>query len=60
MDHLTNMKTRLIKRGVRTVRHSRAITFHLFEVAINGGLSRAWPVHQCERCKVMASPISQR
>ena len=33
---LTNLQTRLIKIGARVVRHARAITFQLAEVAVSG------------------------
>ena len=35
---LTSLQTRLIKTGARVVRHARAITFQLAEVAISGSL----------------------
>ncbi len=35
---LTSMQTRLIKIGARVVRHARAITFQLAEVAVSGNL----------------------
>lgn len=35
---LTSLQTRLIKVGVRAVRHARVITFQLAEVAVNGAL----------------------
>lgn len=35
---LTSLQTRLIKIGARVVRHARAITFQLAEVAVSGGL----------------------
>jgi len=37
-SHLTSLQTRLIKIGARVVRHARAITFQLAEVAVNGDL----------------------
>jgi hypothetical protein len=33
---LTSLQTRLIKIGARVVRHARAITFQLAEVAVSG------------------------
>jgi hypothetical protein len=33
---LTSLQTRLIKTGARVVRHARAITFQLAEVAVSG------------------------
>ena len=38
---LTSLQTRLIKIGARVVRHARAITFQLAEVAISGDLLNA-------------------
>ena len=35
---LTSLQTRLIKIGARVVRHARAITFQLAEVAVSGAL----------------------
>ena len=35
---LTSLQTRLIKIGARVVRHARAITFQMAEVAISGDL----------------------
>jgi regulation of enolase protein 1 (concanavalin A-like superfamily) len=35
---LTSLQTRLIKIGARVVRHARAITFQLAEVAVSGNL----------------------
>ena len=35
---LTSLQTRLIKIGARVVRHARAITFQLAEVAVCGDL----------------------
>jgi hypothetical protein len=35
---LTSLQTRLIKIGARVVRHARAITFQLAEVAVRGNL----------------------
>ena len=35
---LTSPQTRLIKIGARVVRHARAITFQLAEVAVSGDL----------------------
>lgn len=35
---LTSLQTRLIKTGARVVRHVRAITFQLAEVAVSGNL----------------------
>ena len=35
---LTSLQTRLIKIGARVVRHARAITFQLAEVAVSGSL----------------------
>ena len=35
---LTSLQTRLIKIGARVVRHARAITFQLAEVAVSGDL----------------------
>lgn len=35
---LASLQTRLIKIGARVVRHSRAITFQLAEVAVSGDL----------------------
>ncbi len=35
---LASLQTRLIKIGARVVRHARAITFQLAEVAVNGAL----------------------
>ena len=35
---LTSLQTRLIKTGARVVRHARAITFQLAEVAVSGNL----------------------
>ena len=35
---LASLQTRLIKNGVRVVQHTRAITFQLAEVAVNGVL----------------------
>jgi regulation of enolase protein 1 (concanavalin A-like superfamily) len=35
---LTSLQTRLIKIGARVVRHARAITFQLAEVAVTGDL----------------------
>ena len=35
---LASLQTRLIKIGARVVRHARAITFQLAEVAVNGVL----------------------
>jgi hypothetical protein len=37
---LTSLQNRLIKIGARVVRHARAITFQLAEVAVSGGLFR--------------------
>jgi len=37
---LTSLQTRLIKIGARVVRHARAITFQLAEVAVSGALFR--------------------
>lgn len=34
----TSLQTRVIKIGARIVRHARAITFQLTEVAVSGGL----------------------
>jgi hypothetical protein len=38
---LTSLQTRLIKIGARVVRHARAITFQLAEVAVTGPMVRA-------------------
>jgi hypothetical protein len=38
---LTSLQLKLIKIGARVVRHSRAITFQLAEVAVNGAMVRA-------------------
>ena len=38
---LTSLQTRLIKTGARVVRHARAITFQLAEVAVSGNCSTA-------------------
>jgi len=35
---LTSLQTRLIKIGARVVRHARAITFQLAEIAVSGSL----------------------
>lgn len=35
---LTSLQSRLIKTGARVVRHARAITFQLAEVAVTGDL----------------------
>jgi hypothetical protein len=35
---LTSLQTRVIKIGARVVRHARAITFQLAEVAVSGDL----------------------
>jgi len=37
---LTSLQTRLIKIGARVVRHARAITFQLADVAVRGDLFR--------------------
>jgi len=37
---LTSLQTHLIKTGARVVRHARAITFQLAEVAVSGDLFR--------------------
>ncbi|WP_280817681.1 IS1380 family transposase [Parasedimentitalea maritima] len=37
---LTSLQTRLIKTGARVVRHARAITFQLAEVAVSGAVVR--------------------
>lgn len=37
---LTSLQTQLIKIGAKVVRHARAITFELAEVAVRGGLFR--------------------
>ena len=38
---LTSLQLKLIKIGVRVVRHARAITFQLAEVAVTGPMVRA-------------------
>uniref|UniRef100_UPI001CBD4CFC transposase n=1 Tax=Tateyamaria pelophila TaxID=328415 RepID=UPI001CBD4CFC len=38
---LTSLQLKLIKIGARMVRHARAITFHLAEVAVTGPMVRA-------------------
>jgi hypothetical protein len=38
---LTSLQLKLIKIGARVVRHARAITFHLAEVAVTGSILRA-------------------
>ena len=38
---LTNLQLKLIKIGARVVRHARAITFQLAEVAVTGPMVRA-------------------
>ncbi len=38
---LTSLQLKLIKIGARVVRHARAITFHLAEVAVSGTMVRA-------------------
>ena len=40
---LTSLQTRLIKTGARVVRHARAVTFQLPEVAVSGTLFRRIP-----------------
>jgi hypothetical protein len=41
MGWLTNLQLKLIKIGARVVRHARAITFQLAEVAVTGPMVRA-------------------
>jgi hypothetical protein len=38
---LTSLQLKLIKIGARVVRHARAITFQLAEVAVTGPMVRA-------------------
>jgi hypothetical protein len=38
---LTSLELKLIKIGARVVRHARAITFQLAEVAVTGAMVRA-------------------
>ena len=38
---LTSLQLKLIKIGARVVRHARAITFQLAEVAVKGPMIRA-------------------
>ena len=38
---LTSLQLKLIKIGARVVRHARAITFQLAEVAVTGPMMRA-------------------
>jgi len=38
---LTSLQLKLIKMGARVVRHARAITFQLAEVAVTGPMVRA-------------------
>ena len=38
---LTSLQPKLIKIGAREVRHARAITFQLAEVAVTGAMVRA-------------------
>jgi hypothetical protein len=38
---LTSLQLKLIKMGARVVRHARAITFQLAEVAVTGSIVRA-------------------
>ena len=38
--HLTSLQLKLIKIGARVVRHARAITFQLAEVAVTGPMVR--------------------
>lgn len=38
---LTSLQLKLIKMGARVVRHARAITFRLAEVAVKGSMVRA-------------------
>ena len=38
---LTSLQLKLIKIGARVVRHARAITFQLAEVAVTGSMVRA-------------------
>jgi hypothetical protein len=40
-SHLTSLQLKLIKIGARVVRHARAITFQLAEVAVTGPMVRA-------------------
>ena len=40
---LTSLQLKLIKIGARVVRHARAITFQLAEVAVTGPTVRAIP-----------------
>ena len=38
---LTSLQLKLIRTGARVVRHARAITFQLAEVAVSGAMVRA-------------------
>jgi len=38
---LTSLQMKLIKMGARVVRHARAVTFQLAEVAVTGVMVRA-------------------
>ena len=40
---LTSLQLKLIKIGARVIRHARAITFQLAEVAVTGAMARAHP-----------------
>jgi regulation of enolase protein 1 (concanavalin A-like superfamily) len=48
---LTSLQLKLIKIGARVVRHARAITFQLAEVAVTGPMVRTIlpPSTDCER-----------
>jgi len=38
---MTSLQLKLIKMGARVVRHARAVTFQLAEVAVTGAMVRA-------------------
>jgi hypothetical protein len=40
---LTSLQLKLIKIGARVIRHARAITFQLAEVAVTGPMVRSSP-----------------
>ena len=51
---LTSLQLKLIKIGARVVRHARAITFQLAEVAIIGSMVRAV---RTAICRLRAPPL---
>ncbi len=57
---LTSLKLKLVKIGARVVRHARAITFQLAEVAVTGPMVRAIlaAIHRLRAPPSCASPRS--